>query len=353
MKFYLKTDAGIEPPREETNLLKILGSPPHRVASSRGTGHNVFDYGNFLISLTGVIEYIDGKKYFNVSSTEYLNMDYSIYPDRMKISDVPFKSNIGIPDYVLKLNRAGSMTAKMKYIPSGDFLMGSPFYLGARFQDEFPHKVVLTKSFYMMEIPVIQAMWKEVMGVEKTIAPDHPLWTTGQHAGDDIDLFRKSQIFGPNKPVEFVTWNEIQEFCKRLSDLNGRTVRLPTDAEWEYAARVGTSNPAFTQKYTDESSKAGGDADVRTMKPNAWGLYDMSSMGWHIVSDYKNENFRWTCIDPTGIDKPSVRAEDYAWMHKAKGGWHYDINAPHMHGAISELGLIWEAGKPIFRVVVE
>ena len=135
--------------------------------------------------------------------------------------------------------------------------------------------------------------------------------------------------------------------------MNGRTVRLPTDAEWEYAARVGTSNPAFTQKYTEESSKAGLDADVKTMKPNAWGLYDMSSMGWHMVSDNKSDNFRRTCIDPTGIDKPSVTDEFGEWMHKAKGGWHYDINAPHMHGAISKSGLLWEAGKPIFRVIVE
>ena len=345
LKFYLKTDAGIEPPREEVNLLKILGNPPPRTARSRGTGHNVLDYGNFIISLTGVIEYIDGKKYFSVSSAEYLNMDYSIYPDRMKVADVPLKPNTGFPDYVLKLNKAGSMTAKTKYIPSGDFLMGSPFYLGTRFQDEFPHKVVLTKSFYMMEIPVTQAMWKEVMGVEKTIAPNA--------LGADPEVFRNKQSFGPNKPVEYVTWNEIQEFCKRLSEINGRTVRLPTDSEWEYSARVGTSNPAFTQKYTEESSRAGSDADVKTMKPNAWGLYDMPSMGWHMVSDYKSDNFRWTSIDPTGIEEPSVRDGDGAWLHKAKGGWHHDINAPHMHGAISESGRLCEHGKPIFRVVVE
>ena len=344
LKFFLKCDAGIETPGQEANLLKILG---------HAEGHKAYDYVNLLMELTGKIEIIGNKKYFSVVKAKELGMDYSIYPDRMKIADVPFKPNTDIPDYLLKLNKAGSMTAKMKYIPSGDFLQGSPFYLGTRYQDEFPHKVSLTKSFYMMEIPVTQEMWKEVMGVEKTIAPDHPIWTTGQHAGDEVDQFRKSQIFGPNKPVEFVTWADIQEFCKKLTDINGETVRLPTDAEWEYAMRVGTSNPGFTQKYTEESSKAGLDADVKTMKPNAWGLYDMSSMGWHMVSDYKNDNFRWTCIDPTGIDEPWEDGEDHAWMHRAKGGWHYQINAPHMHGAISELGLLWEAGKPIFRIIVE
>ena len=346
LKFYLKCDAGIEKPGQEENLLKIL-NPSQEGKSVKHLGAH--DYANVLMALTGKIEMIGNKRYFSVSSAKGLGMDYSIYPDRMKMADVPFKPNTNIPDYVLKLNKAGTMTANMKYIPSGDFLMGSPFYLGTRYQDEFPHKVILTKSFYMMEIPVTQAMWTEVTGVEKTRATDHPKWYSGQ----TVDHFRESQVFGPDKPVEFATWKDIHEFCEKLSEINGVIVRLPTDAEWEYAMRVGSSNPGFTQKYVDVRSEAGGGADVRTMKPNAWGLYDMSCKGWHIVSDYKNDNLRWTCTDPTGISKPWQTDEFGVWMHKAKGGWHHTINAPHMHGAISQSGLIWESGKPIFRVIVE
>ena len=346
LKFYLKCDAGVETPGKEENLLKILNPSREAKDLSHSKAH---DYANLLMALTGKIEVIGNKKYFSVSNTKSLGMDDSIYPDRMKIADVPFQPNTNIPDYVLKLNKTGTMTVNMKYIPSGDFLMGSPFYIGTRYQDEFPHKVILTKSFYMMEIPVTQAMWTEVTGVEKTTATDHPRWYPEQ----TVDHFRKSQVFGPDKPVEFVTWKDIQEFCKKLSEINGITVRLPTDAEWEYAMRVGSSNPGFTQKYVEVRSEAGGGADVRTMKPNAWGLYDMSSKGWHIVSDYKNDNFRWTCTDPTGISDPWETDEFGVWMHKAKGGWHHTINAPHMHGAISESGLIWESGKPIFRVIVE
>jgi len=107
LKFFLKCDAGIETPGQEANLLKILG---------HAEGHKAYDYVNLLMELTGKIEIIGNKKYFSVVNAKELGMDYSIYPDRMKIADVPFKPNTDIPDYVLKLNKAGSMTAKMKYI---------------------------------------------------------------------------------------------------------------------------------------------------------------------------------------------------------------------------------------------
>src|SRR5438270_8704404 len=112
-----------------------------------------------------------------------------------------------------------------------------------------------------------------------------------------------SRSKGARLPVEHVPFADIQEFCRRVSRQNGVTVRLPTDAEWEYAARVGTSNPCFTEKYRDQISTAGvkgNTTPVKSRKPNAWGLYDMLCGGWHLTGNYKADNARVREIDPQG-----------------------------------------------------
>ena len=135
-------------------------------------------------------------------------------------------------------------------------------------------------------------------------------------------------------------------------------MRLPTDAEWEYAARVGTSNPCFSEKYKDQVSETGGRPNttpVRTRKPNAWGLYDMLCKGWHVTGDYKSDNVRVKEVDPKGpaANDPRVHGDATGRLHKTRGGWHYDHLRPSMHGAAGQDGSIWESGSPIFRVVVE
>jgi len=159
-------------------------------------------------------------------------------------------------------------------------------------------------------------------------------------------------------PVERVTYPDILEFCRILSQRNGVTVRLPTDAEWEYAARVGTSNPCLPDKYRDQVSETGSRPNttpVKSRKPNAWGLYDMLCGGWHITGDYKADNVRTRQVDPTGPasrDK-EVHRDGSGLLHKTRGGCHYDHIRPNIHGAEAENGTLWEAGSMIFRVVVE
>src|SRR5205814_351176 len=115
-------------------------------------------------------------------------------------------------------------------LPPGRFLMGTPVYMWPYFVEEYPHQVTLTKTLFLAEIPVTQEMWEAVMGSNPSTEKDAKL------------------------PVQNPKFADVELFCRRVSEKNGRKVRLPTDAEWEYAARVGTSNPPFAEKYRDQNS---------------------------------------------------------------------------------------------------
>jgi len=291
------------------------------------TIHKDVEAGSRLLAVTGRISEKDGKRWITVTRSEPAKVNY---PEKMLGPDQPFTA-MGQDPLLLKIN--DKLTLKCIPLPAGRFLQGSPFYQ-RRYQDEYPHEVVLTRPFAMSEVPVTQEIFEAVMGKNPALSK------------------------GPRLPVERAAFADILEFCRILSQKNGVTVRLPTEAEWEYAARVGTSNPCFTEKYKDQISETGSRPNttpVRSKKPNAWGLYDMLCGGWHVMSDYKADNARVRHVDPKGpaaIDK-QVHRDATGLLHKSRGGWHYDHMRPSMHGAAAENGTIWEGGSPIFRVVVE
>jgi formylglycine-generating enzyme required for sulfatase activity len=146
-------------------------------------------------------------------------------------------------------------------IPAGKFIMGSPEQEDGRFSFEGPqHEVTISKSFYMGKYEVTQAQYEIVMGKNPS-----------EFSGDE------------NLPVENVSWHEAMEFCRKLSLMTGRTVRLPTEAEWEYACRAGTTTRFYTGNsdstlldaswYNDNSE--GKTHFVGRKTPNRFGLYDM------------------------------------------------------------------------------
>jgi formylglycine-generating enzyme required for sulfatase activity len=156
-------------------------------------------------------------------------------------------------------------------IPAGDFDMGSPSNEEGRWDNEGPvHQVNISKAFYMSKYEVTQKQWRDVMGS----SPSY-------FKGDDL-------------PVESVSWNDVQDFIKKLNEKEGgNKYRLPSEAEWEYAARAGT---ATRYSFGDDESKLGdyawymvnsGDKthDVGQKKPNPWGLYDMHGNVWEWVQD--------------------------------------------------------------------
>jgi formylglycine-generating enzyme required for sulfatase activity len=137
--------------------------------------------------------------------------------------------------------------------------------------------VKIAKQFYMGTTEVTQGQWKKVMGT-------NPSFFQGDKVKDDADLH----------PVDSVTWADAQAFVKKLNALEKTKVyRLPTEFEWEYAARAGSDKEVAGYRdysWTGENNKPTSHA-VAGKKPNAWGLYDMIGNVWEWVADYYNEKF--------------------------------------------------------------
>jgi len=273
-------------------------------------------------ALTGVVETRDGKKWIAVSKCEGTSFRF---PDRMLAPDKPFVMPEKEP-LVLKINE--HLSLKCICVPAGKFLMGEPYYQCPHWQEDPPHMVTLTKPFYMAECPVSQEVYEALMG-------NNP-----------------SKLKDPKLPVHMVSCADMYKFCQILSEKTGRKVRIPTAAEWEFAARVGTSNPTFPERYAAQNSNANARYDsppgpVKSKPPNAWGFYDMHSGWWERVSDSTAVLDRQDTVDPQHIP-PQDQAEatrNNKHGHMGKGQWTY---------AISEIEYIdSEAGNVRFRVVVE
>jgi len=169
---------------------------------------------------------------------------------------------------------------EMVEIPSGSFCMGSPYWEANRWENEGPQHLVTVRSFYMDKYEVTQSQWKAVMG---SLPP-------GMMSNLD------NKFVGNSLPVVNVSWNEAVEFCQKLSLKNGVEYRLPTEAEWEYACRAGTTTPfAFgsslssTQANIDGRYPYGGAAKgvyrerptpVGSFPSNKYGLHDMHGNVW-------------------------------------------------------------------------
>jgi formylglycine-generating enzyme required for sulfatase activity/outer membrane protein OmpA-like peptidoglycan-associated protein len=196
------------------------------------------------------------------------------------------------------------------YIPGGTFIMGSPLGEYGRDDNERQHQVTLTRGFYMQTTEVTQGQWQALMGRN----PSHFL-----NCGWDC-------------PVEQVNWYEVQEFIKRLNEAEKtRRYRLPTEAEWEFASRAG-STTAFhhgeiagdKSGYDEILDQVGwyyrnsekGTHQVSQKKSNAWGLYDMHGNVWEWCQDWQRKYPFRAVTDPTGAATGKARIRrGGSWSH--------------------------------------
>ena len=214
----------------------------------------------------------------------------------------------------------GALGIEMIEIPAGRFMMGSPKSEKGRDDDERQQEIVISLPFLAAEHEVTQGLWKKVIGSN----PSH-----FKNCGDDC-------------PVEKVSWHDAVEFCNRLSEREGLTpvyrirgkdvtwnkrangYRLPTEAEWEYACRAGTTTRFYTGNSDSDLGRAGwyrGNSGNKThpvgqKAHNAWGLYDMHGNVWEWCWDWYGNYSGKTVSDPAGPSSGSLR------VYRG-GGWRY------------------------------
>jgi formylglycine-generating enzyme required for sulfatase activity len=212
----------------------------------------------------------------------------------------------------------------MVTIEAGTFFMGSPTHEPGRHRDETRHRVKLTNRYEIAPTEVTQALYEQIIGANP------------------------SRFVDPSRPVENVSWFDCVHFCNLLSEAQGLRpaytiteevvewdrsadgYRLPTEAEWEFACRAGTTtaynfgdDPAELHRfanYCDRScERAWNDpihidhfawtAPVGSFEPNAWGLYDMHGNVWEWCWDWYEPFDASTVVDPTGAATGTVKAE--------------------------------------------
>jgi len=217
------------------------------------------------------------------------------------------------PAPLLTLDLGGGVKMEMVLIKAGEFMMGSD---DGEACEKPVHRVKISKPFYMGKYEVTVAQFRGFADATKyqseaEKAGEAHTWKDGKWQNEKGTNWRTPGFSQEdNYPACVITWNDAKEFVKWAAKKTGRTVCLPTEAQWEYACRAGTTTKFNTGNKVSDLEKAAwfeGNADHRThpvgqKKPNAWGLYDMHGNVWEWVQDYFNDEYYAESppVDPKG-----------------------------------------------------
>lgn len=200
------------------------------------------------------------------------------------------------------------------YCPAGTFTMGSNREQAQA--DETPHQVTLTKGFWIGKYEVTQAQWEEVMENNPSLGRNQ----------------------GPNRPVDSVSWNDVQAYIAALNEDSGENFRLPTEAEWEYACRAGSTTeytfgndpgdfrssfkPLADYAWFEANSATEADGehishDVGLKRANRWGIHDMPGNAREWCEDWYGDYPEGAVTDPQGPETGQYRVE------RGGAAWHF------------------------------
>lgn len=196
----------------------------------------------------------------------------------------------------------GGVVQRLRWIPPGRFIIGSPEAEAGSWEDEGPqHSVELSQGYWLADTPCTQELWQAVMG-------ENP-----------------SHFVGPKRPVESVSWFDCQQFLRCLNQLvPGLDARLPSEAEWEYACRAGTTAATwvgdldlYEDVYGDapilhpiawyQNNSDGRTKPVRLKAVNPWGLFDMLGNVNEWCEDWWGAHYSAAVVDPTAPTVGSLR----------------------------------------------
>jgi formylglycine-generating enzyme required for sulfatase activity len=236
-------------------------------------------------------------------------------------------------------------------IPDGKFMMGSPLNEQNRYRDEGPHHEVTLISFCLSQTPITQAQWRTVAGWKAREGErwglelnPNPSRFQGQQGKGEARLL-EGEASTDQRPVEQVSWHDAMEFCSRLSQRTGRTFTLPSEAQWEYACRAGTTTPFhfgetitselanYKASFTYANGPKGEDREQTTpvgMFPaNAWGMQDMHGNVWEWCLDHWHDSYEGAPTDGSAwVDGEGLNGEDTSERVRLLRGGSW-FNEPH------------------------
>lgn len=212
------------------------------------------------------------------------------------------------PDVSMRSNEktfsVKGVTFKMMMVEGGTFNMGATSEQKEPFEREKPVHQVTLATYYLGETEVTQALWTAVMG-------SNP-----------------SNFTGDNLPVEYVRWSDCQTFIAELNYITGQNFRLPTEAEWEFAARGGNNSHGYQYSggstLSDVAWYDGNSGDqtqeVKTKRANELGIYDMSGNVWEWCQDWYGSYISNSLTNPTGAATGSFRVGRGGGWYGSTGG---------------------------------